>query len=166
MTVNKIIKLENILRELSKKLPKFSDGRIDYSASDKAPVLTCFVKYRDKILLLKRSGKVRAYQGLWNTVAGYLDEIKTIKDKAHEELNEELGINKENILKTKLSDPYEFYDKDIQKTWIIFPVLVELKNKPAIKLDWEHVDYKWIKPERVDEYNIVPNLDITLEKVL
>ena len=166
MAGSKIIKLENILRELSKKLPKFSDGRIDYSASDKAPVLTCFVKYQDKILLLKRSDKVRAYQGLWNTVAGYLDEIKPIKNKVYEELNEELGISKENILKTKLGNPYEFHDKDIQKTWIIFPVLVELKNRPAIKLDWEHTDYKWIKSERINEYNIVPNLDITLEKAL
>lgn len=160
------IKLKNILQELSKKLSKFSDGRINYSVSDKAPVLTCFVKYQDKILLLKRSNKVRAYQGLWNTVAGYLDEMKPIKNKVYEELGEEPGISKENILKTKLGDPYEFYDRDIQKTWIIFPALVELKNRPAIKLDWEHTDYKWIKPERINEYNIVPNLDITLEKAL
>ncbi len=55
------IVLEKILQEFSEKLPKFPDGRIDYSGSDKAPVLTCFVKFGDKILLLKRSDKVRTY---------------------------------------------------------------------------------------------------------
>ncbi len=160
------IKFENVIQEFSEKLPKFSDGRIDYSNSDKAPVLTCFVKYQEKILILKRSDKVRAYQGLWNAVAGYLDEVKPIDVKAYEELNEELGISADNILKTKLGSPYEFYDKDIQKTWIIFPALVELKNKPTIKLDWEHTEYKWIRPEQLNEYNVAPNLDTTLSKVL
>lgn len=166
MVGSKTINLENILKRLSKKLPKFSDGRINYSTSSKAPVLTCFIKYQDQILLLKRSHKVSTYRGLWNTVAGYLDEIKSVKDKAYKELDEELNINRENILKTKLSHLYEFYDKNIQKTWIIFPAMVELRKKPAIKLNWEHTDYKWIKPEEINEYNIVPNLEITLEKVL
>ena len=160
------IKFEDVIQEFLEKLPKFPDGRIDYSNSNKAPVLTCFVKYKEKILLLKRSDKVRAYQGLWNTVAGYLDEVKPIDIKAYEELNEELGISADNILKTKLGNPYEFYDKNIQKTWIIFSVLVELKNKPTIKLDWEHTEYKWIRPEQLNKYDIVPNLDVTLSKVL
>ena len=34
---NKIV-LEKVLRGFSKKLPKFSDGKIDYSNSNKAPV--------------------------------------------------------------------------------------------------------------------------------
>lgn len=165
MSNNNII-FENVIKEFSKKLPKFSDGRIDYSNSDKAPVLICFIKYQDNILLLKRSDKVRTYQGLWNTVAGYLDELKPVVQKTHEEVSEEIGVGKKNILKTKLGNPFEFYDKDIKKTWIIFPILIELKFRPVIKLDWEHTDYKWIKPSQIKEYNIIPNLDKTLSKVL
>lgn len=41
------IKLRKLLEEFSEKLPKFPDGRIDYSLSDKAPVLTCFVKFQN-----------------------------------------------------------------------------------------------------------------------
>lgn len=160
------INFKNIIQEFSEKLPKFFDGRIDYSNSDKAPVLTCFVKYQDQILLLKRSDKVRIYQGLWNTVAGYLDDLKPLKEKAFEEISEELGINRDNILKTILGASYEFHDKDAQKTWVIFPVLVELKNKPVIKLDWEHTEYKWIKPDDINNHDIVPNLDAALSRVL
>ena len=46
--------IDLILKEFDR-LPKFPDGRIDYSNSDKAPVLTCFVRFEDEILLLKRS---------------------------------------------------------------------------------------------------------------
>lgn len=161
-----MVKVEDILQEFSEKLPKFSDGRIDYSSSDKAPVLTCFVKYQDKILLLKRSGKVRVYKGLWNTVAGYIDELCSVGNKALAELKEELGITEDMIRQMKQGTPYEFYDKDVRKTWIIFPLLADLKKKLAIKLDWEHTEFKWIKPDQINEYSIVPNLDVTLKKVL
>ncbi|NCF75307.1 MAG: NUDIX domain-containing protein [Xanthomonadaceae bacterium] len=164
MSNNNII-FENIIKKFSEKLPKFSDGRIDYSNSDKAPVLVCF-KYQNDILLLKRSDKVRTYQGLWNTVAGYLDEPKPVIQKAYEEVSEEISVGKKNILKTKIGDSFKFYDKDIKKIWIIFPVLIELKFKPAIKLDWEHTDYKWIKIREIKKYNVIPHLDKTLAKVL
>ena len=164
--VNHDIIFKNVIKEFSEKLPKFSDGRIDYSNTDKAPVLTCFVKYQDKILLLKRSDKVRVYQGLWNTVAGYLDDLKPPKEKALEEVNEELGIKRNDILKISTGNPYKFHDKDVQKIWVIFPILVELKNKPMIKLDWEHTEYKWIKPNEINNHDVVPNLDATLARIL
>ena len=90
-------KILKIIEEFYKKLPKFKDGRIDYSNSDTAPVVTVFIKYKDKILLLKRSDKVRTYQGKWNTVAGYLDELKSTQEKAIEEIKEELGVEKNDI---------------------------------------------------------------------
>lgn len=154
------------MREYSGKLPKFSDGRIDYSNSNKAPVLTCFVKFGDKILLLKRSDKVGAYQGLWNTVAGYLDEPRPLEEKVLEELREELNITPDKIKQTKLGEPYELTDNKTQKIWVIFPVLVELNTRPAIKLDWEHTDYKWINPSNLRDYNTVPELNKTLARVL
>jgi len=160
------IVLEKILREFAEKLPKFPDGRIDYSNSDKAPALNCFVRCKDKILLLKRSDKVRAYQGLWNTVAGYLDEARPLEEKAREELQEELGITVDLIGKIKPGEPYEFDDKNIRKTWIIFPVLAELSQEPAIKLDWEHTEYKWIDQVDLKKFDIVPSLEETLTRVV
>jgi len=164
--MNNEIVFEKVLREFSEKLPKFSDGRIDYSNSVKGPVLTCFVKFGDKILLLKRSGKVRVYQGLWNSVAGYLDEFRPLEEKAHEELREELGITPDLIKQTKLGRSYELTDNKAQKIWVIFPVLVELNKEPAIKLDWEHTDFKWIDPADLKNFDIVPDLDKTLARVL
>ena len=150
-----------IITVFSNKLSKFPDGRINYSNSNKAPVLNILVKHEDKILLLKRSDKVRAYQGLWNCVGGYLDEIRPIKEKVLEELTEELKITEPMIKDIKFGEHYEFDDKTIQKTWIIQPVLVELKAKPKITLDWEHTDFKWIEKDDLKEFNHVPGLDLT-----
>lgn len=47
----------DIVKNLSTKLPKFKDGRINYSKSTIAPVVNSFVKYKDKILILRRGEK-------------------------------------------------------------------------------------------------------------
>lgn len=159
-------KIFQTIKEFAKKLSKFPDGRIDYSESDTAPVVTIFIKYKNKILLLKRSNKVRAYQNKWNTVAGYLDELKPIRDKALEEIKEELGIDKNNVSKIYFGEPYRFTDNEVAKTWIVHPILVELKNKPEIKLNWEHTEYKWIEPEKIKFFDIVPKLKESLKRIL
>ena len=149
-----------------KNLPHFPDGRIDYSNSDSAPVLTCFVMYNDKILLLKRSEKVATYKGLWNTVAGYLDESAPLSHKVSEELAEELHITPEQVGSMKIGRIFEIKDTDINKTWIIHPVLVQLKEQPKIKLDWEHTEYKWISPDTIEQYEGVPDLGKSLNHAL
>jgi len=146
-------------------LPRFPDGRIDYSNSDKAPVLTCFVRCEDKILLLKRSDRVRTYQGKWHTVAGYIDEPKPIRQKALEELEEELDIHSKDVSDFTAGEPYEFFDEGAKMSWIVHPVLVELKNKPQIRLDWEHTEFMWISPNEVEGYDTVPKLDESLKRV-
>ena len=147
-------------------LPHFPDGRIDYSHADKAPVLTCFVAYQGKILLLKRSCKVRAYQGKWCAVAGYLDEAKPLQAKALQELKEELGIKPENIASFALGAAYEFHDAQLNKTWLIHPMLAVLKQPIQVDIDWEHADFEWIAPARLAEYDTVPMLAESLKRAL
>ncbi len=155
-----------IIKKFYDKLPHFPDGRINYADSDSAPVLNVFVKCDREILLLKRSDKVGNYKGYWNTVAGYLDELKPIGEKALEEFQEELGLPKSMISNMRLGGHHKYFDEAISKTWIIFPVMIELKEKPEIKLDWEHDEYKWILPDELKNFQIVTGLDIGLGKVL
>lgn len=146
-----------------KNLPRFVDGRINYSNSNIAPVVTVFVEYDGKILLLKRSNKVRTYQGLWNTVAGYIDEERPIREIVLKELREELGINRSGIKELAIAESYDVYDKEINKTWIIHPTLVTLKSKPEIKLDWEHSEYCWIDTEEIVKFKTVYKLAESLK---
>ncbi len=155
-----------LLREFAEKLPRFPDGRIDYSNSDVAPVITIFIRYGDKILLLRRSDKVGTYKGKWNTVAGYLDEVKPIREKVLEELLEEVRIREDEVSSINFGESYKFVDQLINRTWIVYPVLVDLKERPEIKLNWEHEEYKWIDPKELKNYDTVPKLEESLKRVL
>lgn len=154
-----------VLEEFSH-LPRFPDGRIDYHTSDTAPVVNCFVKVGGEILLLKRSNKVLMYKGLWNTVAGYLDEPVTLREKALEELREEVGIREAFIVSMKFADSFRFTDPVNGKTWIVFAVLVELAEKPMIILDFEHTEYRWVLVDEIGKYHTIPKLEEGLKKLL
>lgn len=139
-------------------MPHFPDGRIDYHNAEKAFVITCFARFNDEILLLKRSNKVWTYRNKWNVVAGYFDEIKPIKQKALEELYEETKITKDRVKKIRITEPFEFHDKSIKTTFIVHPVLMELKEKPKIRLDFEHTESRWVKKKDLSKYDAVPNM--------
>jgi hypothetical protein len=47
----------------------------------------------------------------------------------------------------KYGDSHTIVDKDINKTWIIHPILVSLNKKPEIVIDWEHTEFAWIDPK-------------------
>ena len=154
------------LKEFSKKLPKFQDGRIDYRGSDRAPVITAFVKCEDKILLLKRSDRVNDYPRKWNAVTGFMDELITVEEKVLQELEEELGIGKDSILSIRIGKTYEVKDFDINKTWIINPVIVEVRRIPNIRLNFEHTEFKWIKKEELSYFNTVPFINKFFENYI
>ncbi|MCD6381910.1 MAG: NUDIX domain-containing protein [Candidatus Aenigmarchaeota archaeon] len=160
------MRIRDVIRQLSRRLPRFPDRRINYRNSRIAPVVVIFVRYKDKILILKRSEKVRTYKGKWNVVAGYLDELKPIKEKVFEELREEVGISPKIINQVSIKRAYKFTDRKSGRTWIVVTVLVELKRKPKIKIDWEHTEYRWVKPEEALKFDTVPNFSISLKKAM
>lgn len=157
--------MRNIIKQFNY-LPRFPDGRIDYSTSDLAPVVTVFVEYDNKILLLRRSDKVRSYQGLWNTVAGYIDEDKPVEEIVRKEVKEEIGIDEGMIEGVKLGEILKIDDKKIGKKWIVYPALVKLQKRPEIRLDWEHSEYKWIEPDEIGNYQTVYKLEESLKRAI
>lgn len=139
-----------IVKSLSKKLPHFQDGRIDYSNADRAPVVVVFLRYEDEILLLKRSEKVNTRKGGWGVVAGYLDELEPVIQKALKEVREETGITEKEISSIYEGKVYDFEHDGVR--FFSHPVLMNLKKKPYVQLSWEHTDYKWTNIENVKEY--------------
>ena len=51
----------------------------------------------------------------------------------------------------------------IKKTWVVHPILIELNKKPEVKLDWEHTEFKWIKPEQIKDFDRVYGLEKSYE---
>ena len=154
---------QQVFEELTQGLPKFDDGRINFTGVKKAPVLNVVAYCDGKILIVKRSQKVSAYKGLWNSVSGFIDEPKPIEEFAAQELNEELSVYADSI---KIAEPYEVVDDAIDRIWVVYPVLAVFEKMPDFKLDWEHTDYKWINSEQLKVYNYVKDLDIAIKRAL
>jgi 8-oxo-dGTP pyrophosphatase MutT (NUDIX family) len=123
-------------------------------------VVSCFIKKNNEILILKRSRNVKTYKGKWATVSGYVEKNEKPEQTALKEIREEIGVEAKLIRKGKI-----VHVKDDEGGWFVHPFLFEIKSG-NIKIDWEHVEYKWIKPEEIKNYDTVPMLKEALENVL
>ena len=105
------------------------------------------------------------YQGLWSCLAGFVDEEKTVEEKVVFEVEEELGLKREDIKEIKKGETYLFVDENLDREWIRHMYLVEITN-PNIKLSWEHSELVWATPEEVASYETTPGLKEDLKKIL
>lgn len=143
---------------------KSKSGQIDYTKVRWAPVINCVLKHQDKILVVQRSRELNFYPGYWNGISGFLDDNRALEQKVKDEIKEELGINSKNIIKIKLGEIFDYDEPKYKKTWIVHPVLVEVATN-QIKLDWEALNYKWIKPEEAKKMRLLPRFDEVLKKL-
>jgi len=126
-------------------------------------VVTCFLEFENKVLLLRRSERVGSYQGRWAGVSGY---IETTADKqALVEIKEETSLSGEDIKLIKKGRPLEVKDEKLGVKWVVHPYLFQIKDRDKIRIDWEHKEIKWIGSEDSGKYETVPMLRQTLERV-
>lgn len=129
-------------------------------------IVTSFIKDNEKLLLLKRSEKVKSMKGLWAGISGIIEKNEEPLSRAKIEIFEEIGVSEDKIKliraaqEMRVSSPqYENHE------WMIFPFLFEVK-KPKIELNWENSEYVWVKPDELPNYKTVPSLDRVLFNLL
>jgi len=124
-------------------------------------VVSCLLLNKEgEILILKRSKKVKTYKGMWGVVAGYIEKDEKPFDTAIKEIKEEIGLNKNDVKFVKGLDAIklmDYYNKE-KYDWLIFPFVFNIKKKDKINIDWEHLEYRWIKPSQIKNYKTVPYL--------
>ncbi|MHC1591495.1 MAG: NUDIX domain-containing protein [Candidatus Helarchaeales archaeon] len=129
-------------------------------------VVTNFLMHDGKILIVKRSSQVSTYQGRWAGISGYIETSdQSSLDRAIIEIEEETGLNRSEIKLIKKGEPLRIEDSENDRIWIVHPFLWEIPSKD-VKLDWENVELKWIEPEEIKNFETVPNLKETLDRVL
>lgn len=126
-------------------------------------VVTCFLESEGEILLLRRSRQVGSYQGKWAGVSGYMET--TPDEQALTEIEEETGLQSEEIRLLKQGKPLSIEDEELGIKWIVHPYLFHVEDRGKIRTDWEHVETRWINPENISDFATVPRLKETLESV-
>jgi 8-oxo-dGTP pyrophosphatase MutT (NUDIX family) len=137
-------------------------GQVDYHDIRYAPVINCVVKHQEKILLVERSSDMNYYPGYWNGISGFLDDKQDLEQKVRQELKEEIGLDEQDIKSIKYGEIFHQDEPKYNKTWIVHPVLVEVKTD-KIKLDWEAQNYKWLSFFEAKEYKLLPGFDKVLQ---
>ena len=129
-------------------------------------IVTSFIQDDQKLLILRRSNKVKTMKGLWAGISGIIEKNEPPLTRAKIEIYEEIGISEDKIRfikaakKLRINSPqYENHE------WEIFPFLFEAKN-PEIKLNWENSEYIWITIDELKNYNTVPSLEKVLQNLL
>ncbi len=130
-------------------------------------IVTSFIINDQKILLLKRSNKVKSMKCLWAGVSGIIEKNDTTPlERAKIEIFEEAGINEKEIELLKSIEQIKIKSAQYKNhEWNIFPFLFKIEN-PYVKLNWENSEFKWIEPTQLINYKTVPDLDKILSNLL
>ena len=129
-------------------------------------IVTSFIRNNGKLLILKRSDKVKSMRGLWAGISGIIEEDEVPMARAKIEIFEEVGIAENKIRLIKSSHEMRINSPQYKNhEWEIFPFLFEV-NDPIIKLNWENSDFKWVGIEELENYDTVPSLQKVLFNLL
>ena len=131
-------------------------------------VVTCFllrsVESGDEVLLLRRSDRVSTYQGLWAAVSGYLEADSPL-ERAYRELSEEVGLERDDVTLLAQTEPVVVADESLGIRWTVHVFLFSTGRPEAVRLDWEHTESRWVRPEDLATMETVPSLAEGLSRV-
>ncbi|MCV0402021.1 MAG: NUDIX domain-containing protein [Nitrosopumilus sp.] len=129
-------------------------------------IVTSFIRDNEKLLILKRSEKVKSMKGLWAGISGIIENDEEPLTRAKIEIFEEVGITEDKITLIKAIEEMRVNSPQYKNhEWEIFPFLFE-SNNPTIKLNWENSDFRWINVEELKNYETVPSLQKVLLNLL
>jgi len=132
-------------------------------------VATCLlINEEGKLLILRRSDKVKTYKGLWGGITGYVEPGEEPYETALKEIQEEVGIEKEHVVLINQGNIVKFTDiyEGNQYEWTVYPFVFKIRKNEKIQIDWEHLEYRWITPSEITRYDTVPHLKQTVSESL
>ena len=131
----------------------------------KTKIVTSFLRNSEKILLLKRSEKVKSMKNLWAGISGIIEDNEKPIKRAKIEILEEVGIEESDIILMKEGNKILIESPQYANhQWEVYPFLFSCSNK-EIKLNWENSDSRWIKINELNNFTTVPSLDRVLGRL-
>ncbi len=138
-------------------------GFVEVIGVDIKRVVTAFLMFDNKVLILKRSDKVGSFPGHWAGVSGYIEGDEGAIDRARLEIAEETGLREPKL--TGGGEVVLARGREGNIVWAVHPFLFTV-NRGDVVLDWEHTEYRWISPRELTRFITVPKLKEALESAL
>jgi len=139
--------------------PRKSDSLIRI----KHRTVTCVIRYRGRILLLKRAPTVLVNPNLWSSVTGRVEHGQSFEATAFQEIREETGLEKGKITLVRRGKGFRLLIHRGVVT-LVQPFLFDSRTR-LIKLNWEHTDSKWVRPVDLNKFKLIPKFNLTLKSV-
>jgi 8-oxo-dGTP diphosphatase len=136
-------------------------GQVDYTHIRYAPVVNAVVVCGGKVLLLQRSSSMRSYPNHWCGISGYLDDQRSVEDKARQEMLEEVGITADRILSMRRGTVLLQEAPDQGKSWLVVPLLVRVGDS-HYRLDWESQAAGWFTMAEAMAMHLLPGFDAVI----
>lgn len=133
-------------------LKSAQDVEIDQKDVD-FEVVTCFINYRGKFLVLQR-GRQDAQFGMWGIPGGKLEANESPEDGLVREMFEETSIivSKKSLHLLDKAHSINPYDG----SYGLYLYYVELDHEPTIIINnTEHLNYKWVTISRFRDLNLL-----------
>ncbi|MHC1598143.1 MAG: NUDIX domain-containing protein [Candidatus Methanofastidiosia archaeon] len=126
-------------------------------------VVTSFLRYENRYLIVKRSNDVSSYKKKWGAISGSINENESVIDAAYREILEETGILSDSLSLVHQSNNihinYGYFE------WVVHPLLFNCCNN-IVRLNWENIEYTWALYGEIPSYDTVPGLFEALDSLL
>ncbi|RDI72155.1 NUDIX domain-containing protein [Halopelagius longus] len=126
-------------------------------------VVTCFVRNRGRVLLVRRSDSVGTFPGRWAGVSGYVEgDPAAAEDDARRELREEVRLGDGDVELVRVGAPLDVTGADGEFT--VHPFLFEAETRETVTNE-EISEAEWTDPTAIFERETVPELWETWRRV-
>lgn len=123
--------------------------------------MTCFLRHRGEVLLLRRSDAVGSYAGQWGAVAGHAEGHP--EAAAEREIEEETGLHEAATL-VRRGEAFAVEDEALGTRWMVHPFLFDCTRRDAAA-NWETTEVEWTAPVALLQRETVPELWTSYEQV-
>jgi 8-oxo-dGTP diphosphatase len=107
-----------------------------------------------RVLIVRRSDRVGTFRGRWSAISGYLEGDEPI-DRARIEVLEETGIPGGELREPRRGEP--LLAREDRIIFRVHPFRFRVE-RPTVKLDWENLEFRWVRPDELRAFETVPKL--------